>query len=343
MIESFGGGTAREYRREFCTLFDSNYLVKAVAMYRSLARHCPSFRLTAFCFDSEAERLLSALALPNLETVSLEELESFDRELLSVKHDRTPMEYCWTATPALPLFMFDRRPEIDEVTYIDADLMFFEDPEPLFEEMGDASVMITPHRYAREYEDSEPLSGTYNVSFLTFRRDEPGLECLQWWHDRCIEWCYFRYEDGKLGDQTYLNEWPERFQGIHVLQHKGGGLAPWNLTQYEIGETDRGLTVDGEPLVFYHYHRFSMSPKGRHQLAPAKYHLSRRNRRLIYAPYVIELAAAMEQIRSVEPRFRAGFSEPPSWRERLADLKTATSARALTGRVSLARRFARSG
>ena len=29
--------------------------------------------------------------------------------------------------------------------------MFFSDPEPLFDEMGDASVLITPHRYAPEY------------------------------------------------------------------------------------------------------------------------------------------------------------------------------------------------
>ena len=337
MIESFGG-KRREYRREFCTLFDGNYLVKAVAMYRSLARCCPSFRLTAFCFDERAKQVLDNLGLPNLDTVSLPELEAFDPDLLGVKHDRTPVEYCWTATPVLPIFMLENRPEISEVTYIDADLMFFADPGVLVEEMGSASVLITPHRYATEYRDSESLAGTYNVSFLTFRRDSRALECLQWWHDRCIEWCYFRYEDGKIGDQGYLNEWPKRFQGVHVLRHKGGGLAPWNISGYKVRGFPDGVRVDGEPLVFFHYHRFGMSPRGDHQLAPPKYYLSRRNRRLIYEPYIAELGAGLKDIRRVEPGFEAGFAEPRSLGARLNDMRISAQAMAVTKRRVIAQR-----
>ena len=118
-------------------------------MYRSLVRHCPDFRLTRVLLRRRgASASLDALALPHVSTVSLAELEAFDAELLSTKADRTPVEYCWTATPALPLYMFATRPELDEVTYLDADLMFFSDPEPLFDEMGDASVLITPHRFS---------------------------------------------------------------------------------------------------------------------------------------------------------------------------------------------------
>ena len=45
-------------RHEFCTLFDSDYLLKALAMYRSLERHCAAFHLTAFCFDELAMETL---------------------------------------------------------------------------------------------------------------------------------------------------------------------------------------------------------------------------------------------------------------------------------------------
>jgi hypothetical protein len=76
---------------------------------------------------------------------------------------------------------------------------------------------------------------------------------LQWWHDRCIEWCYDRVEDGRFGDQGYLNDWPTRFAGVHVLEHKGAGLAPWNWMQYQIVIGPNGITVDGVPLLFYHY------------------------------------------------------------------------------------------
>jgi hypothetical protein len=328
--------------REFCTLFDSNYVSKALAMYRSLERHCPDFRLTAFCFDPDAERLLGELDLPRLSTVSLAELEAFDAELLSVKDDRTQVEYCWTSTPALPLYQFAARPELDEVTYLDADLMFFSDPEPLFAEMGDASVLITPHRYAPQYRHLE-VAGIYNVQFVTFRRTPDGLECLQWWHDRCIEWCYFRFEDGKIGDQKYLDDWPERFNGIHVLEHKGGGVAPWNIRAYEIEDLGGGrVGVDGEELVFFHYHGVKQLSDGRYDWRPPSYRVSRADARLVYVPYMRALDASLAELRAIEPEFNAGLAPPATLRTRIARRRVGLSQFAERRLPRLARRLRRS-
>jgi hypothetical protein len=307
-------------RREFCTLFDSNYLIKAVAMYRSLERTCPSFHLTAFCFDELAEQMLPELGLEHLSVVPLRELEAHDAALLSVKEDRTPVEYCWTSTPALSLFMLERRPELEEITYLDADMLFFSDPEALFEEMGDDSVLITPHRFSPEYAD-HAKNGIYNVQFMTFRSDERGLTALRWWHDRCIEWCYYRLEDGKLGDQKYLDDWPERFEGVHVLQHKGGGLAPWNASQYEVAERDGRIFVDDQPLVFFHYHRVQLRSRGRHDWHPPGYHVPRRTRRLVYRPYLAALERSLAEIRDVAPGFSRGLEPRPPLRRRLDDLR----------------------
>ncbi|HEX7300691.1 MAG TPA: hypothetical protein VF257_16955 [Solirubrobacteraceae bacterium] len=316
--------------REFCTLFDSNYLVKAVAMYRSLLRHRPDARLTAFCFDDEAKAILDELALPQLSTVSLAELETSDPALLSTKGDRSAVEYCWTATPALPRFLFATRPELREATYLDADLLFFADPEPLFAEMGDASVLITPHRFSPEYAH-QAQNGIFNVQFLVFRRDGRGEHVLQWWHDRCIEWCYYRLEDGKLGDQKYLDDWPERFEGVHVLRHKGGGLAPWNISQYDLRPIggDR-VMVDEDELVFYHYHRTQLRRRGAHAWQPPGYEITKRDRELVYDPYLIALDAAAAEIRRVRPGFDAGFTSPPPLRQRVRDARATLGARAVT-------------
>jgi hypothetical protein len=301
--------------REFCTLFDSNYLFKAVALHRSLLERCPSFHLTAFCFDEQAKDVIDRLELPSLSTVGLGQLEEFDPELLSVKPDRTPVEYCWTATPSLPLYIFANRPGTNEITYLDADLMFFADPEPLFEEMGNASVLITPHRYAQEYAHAA-VNGIYNVQFLTFRRDNRGMEALQWWHDRCIEWCYYRLEDGKLGDQKYLDDWPERFAGVHVLAHKGGGLAPWNITQYDVRRDVEGVRVDEDPLIFFHYHRLKLVEGGRYDWRPPGYFISDANRRLVYDPYLTALSEAVRDVQRVAPGFEKGIEPGPSLRDR---------------------------
>jgi hypothetical protein len=324
--------------RELCTLFDSNYLVKALAMHRSLMDSGADFHLTAFCFDDRAYELLERLDLDRVSAVALAELEAFDRELAGVKDDRTPTEYCWTATPALPRYVLGTRPEVDEVTYLDADLLFFADPEPLFAEMGDASVLITPHRYAPEYAHLIE-NGVYNVQFMVFRRDPRGTEALEWWHDRCIEWCYYRLEDGKLGDQKYLDDWPERFAGVHVLEHKGGGLAPWNATQYDVRRSGDRVLVDEDPLIFFHYHRVGVREKGRHEWRPPGFAVTPAVRRLVYGPYMAALDDALGRIRAVDPGFRAGVEAPTPRRQvaRTRAVEVASRVRsALPGRRSQA-------
>ena len=313
-------------RREFCTLFDSGYLFKAVALYGSLERHCTAFHLTALCFDAEAERVLHSLALPHLTVLPLPELEEAEPSLLTAKADRNRFEYCCTTTPALQSHLLDTRPELAEITYLDADLFFFSDPEPLFSEMGDASVLITPHRfpaYLRHYE----ANGIYNVQFMTFRRTEAGLTALRWWRDRCIEWCYLRLEDGKFGDQKYLDDWPDRFEGVHVLRHRGGGLAPWSRDLVELREEDGRVTVAGEPLVFFHFHRVRMRDDGAYDWRAPGYLDVSRAFELVYRPYLAALDEAKRRVWAVDPSFRSGLVPAMSPRERISAARANLGAR----------------
>jgi hypothetical protein len=322
--------------REYCTLFDSNYLAKALAMYRSMERHAQPFHLTAFTFDERAEDLLARLSLPHLSVVPLRELERHDPGLVAVKGDRSPVEYCWTATPCLPLYLLETRPELQEITYIDADLLFYSSPEPLFDEMGDASVLITPHRYAPEYA-SHIASGIYNVQFLTFRRTSDGMEALRWWRERCLEWCYYRLEDGKLGDQKYLDDWPQRFAGVHELAHVGGGMAPWNALQYRVERKADRILVDGVPLVFFHFHRVRLRRSGRHAYHPPGYHVPRQVIRLVYKPYLSALEAARAELERVSPGFDAGLEDEPPLAERIAAARVRLGESALRRFPMLAR------
>ena len=328
----------------FCTLFDRNYVSRGLVLHRSLARVCDSFRLWAFCMDEESEHVLRRLKPPQLEIVSLAELEDRDPELLSTKRDRTQVEYCWTATPSICLRTFELDSDATAVTYLDADLMFFSSPQALFDELGDDATLIVPHRYAPEHRHKEPTSGTYNVEWLTFRRDADGLAALQWWHDRCIEWCYFRWEDGKLGDQKYLEQFPILFRRVHALEHPGGGLAPWNVTAHELTEGHDGAPhVDGLPLVFYHYHSLRLygpgptttvaKRAGRARSGPlawtTNYPVSEDERRLVWNPYLAELSAAAAA---------AGDPTPPPYP---ASELAATARRVARRKLEAARRAAR--
>lgn len=342
---------------EFCTLFDAAYLPRALVLYRSLTEVCPSFLLRAVCMDDESKVILDRLALPHLQVLSLAELEAHDPALAAVKADRQPVEYYWTATPALVLFCLDREPDLDSITYVDADLVFFADPGSILDTVRDASIVLTPHQYSREYEYLEEESGTYNVQFLTFRRDEQGLEALRWWRERCLEWCYARVEDGKMGDQKYLDDWPERFGGVRVLKGVEAGLAPWNAERFQIEERDGTLFADRVPAIFYHFHSLRLYRgitllrrvglfhgyqllRASIPLVWTSYPLSPEQRELIWEPYLRRLATEVVTIRGVRTGFEAGFLRVRPVRALL--LAARFRAAAASGRVRRAGRLSQS-
>ncbi|KAA8484623.1 hypothetical protein BDE36_4848 [Arcticibacter tournemirensis] len=294
----------------YCTLFNSAYLSRGLAMYNSLERYSNNFHLYIFAFDDDCYNCLKELRLIHATIISLNEFE--DEELLSVKPGRTAGEYCWTCTSSTIWYCINTF-SLDHCTYLDADLFFFSDPKVLTDEMGESSVLITEHRYSPEH-DQSALSGIYCVQFITFKNTEEGMKVLDWWRKACLEWCYKRFEDGKFGDQKYLDDWTTRFEGVHVLQHQGGGVAPWNNLQYEFAGKGTGVTVStavsgGESdLIFYHCHDFRYCLNNTLRLTAEQYALKKEVISLVYKPYAKGLAEAEKQIRAVNGTLT--FHEP---------------------------------
>lgn len=302
----------------FCTLFDSNYLTRALAMYHSLDDTGDDFVLYAVCFDDLAYQILLKLNLPKLVLIPLAEFES--PELRAVKGQRTAGEYCWTCTPHVIRYALDTY-HLPAVTYLDADLFFYEKPSLLLNEFekSKGSVLITSHRYTPQYDQSE-TSGIYCVQFMTFKADHRGLTVLQWWQERCIEWCYNRFEDGKFGDQKYLDDWLDRFEGVHALSHLGGGVAPWNIQQYRLSERGGKLYVNDFPLVFYHFHGYKQYSDNLHDLGG--YQLSNTVVNLVYRPYLRSLALQELGVKSIWPDFDRGRAmRVRSWKTPLRNIR----------------------
>src|SRR4051812_17472579 len=108
--------------RYYCTLFDSFYLPRGVAMIESLAQRDHDFHLYVFAFDDSSLQILKNLKLAHVTVISLAEFET--PELLQVKPTRSKVEYCWTCTPAVILHCLEHY-KLPECTYLDADLLFF--------------------------------------------------------------------------------------------------------------------------------------------------------------------------------------------------------------------------
>jgi hypothetical protein len=247
--------------------------------------------------DRECYDTLVQLKLPSVHLIALEDFEAGDEKLLRAKENRSLIEYYFTCTPSLPLFILDRYPEVDQITYLDADLFFFDSPIPLYDEIGANSIAIIEHRFHLSFRNSEK-HGIYNVGWLSFKRNEHALACLQWWREQCIEWCYDRVEDGRFADQKYLDTWPDRFPGVVVLRHKGANLAPWNVANYQIRE-DRGrVWVDEQPLIFFHFHGLKKVNAWlyHHNLAYYEVKISSSLLRSIYAPYIANLVNVSQEL-----------------------------------------------
>lgn len=279
--------------RVFCTYFDSRFLPRGLALHASLMRHCPNLRLWIMCLDEDCHRTLSGLNLDGVKLLRLYELERFDPGLLEVKKSRSPLEYALTCTPILPLYVLETAPEVETVVYLDADLYFFSDPEPLFAELGAASIGITPHRYQAPFKDWVGHTGVYNDGWVSFRRGAEALTCLRRWREQCLEWCFNRVEKERFAaEQQYLDDWTKLYPGVRELGHPGANLGPWNLGGVQVSlEGDRVL-VDGRPLVFFHFSGIKMVASWLYDLNLADFRVrpNRAARDHIFAPYLRELA-----------------------------------------------------
>ncbi len=301
----------------FCTLFDSNYLAKGLAMYLSLKEQCDNFHLYIFPFDDLSHNILKKLELQNVTIISLAEFE--DKDLLRVKKERTKAEYCWTSSSSTILYCINNF-KLDNCTYIDADLYFYSSPKPIFDEINDKSVLITSHRYTPKYDRSKRF-GKYCVQFVYFKNDEFGLKALNWWRNACIEWCYNRVEDEKFGDQKYLDDWTTRFENTLELKHLGGGVAPWNVQQYKFKKTENAIigteiiSNNNFDLIFYHFHYLRFLKNERIDFG--SYKLTGNQIDLIYRPYLKALKNAelmISKIHKVE--YPQGIAaEIPCWKK----------------------------
>ena len=267
---------------KFCTIFDSGYYTKGLALYYSLEKVC-DFQLYIFTPDEKCYNLLAEKKLSRATLIRLSEIE--DDELRKLKSIRDVAEYFWTIKASCINYLFEKY-DLELVSYIDADIYFYSSPALIFDEMGKNSVLITPHNFSPKYQH-EIKNGIYNAGFISFRNDNNGLSALNWWNKKCREWCYKKKENGKFGDQMYLNEL-SKSPGVHSLLHKGT-LANWNVQQFQFENSDgkvTGFTNNGErfDLIFFHFHYLKFL-KSREVELGRKY-ISHELFTIFYKPYI---------------------------------------------------------
>lgn len=105
--------------------------------------------------------------------------------------------------------------------------------------------MVTEHGYDTEY-NQESLSGRFCVQFMTFKRG--GMDILDDWDKCCREWCFDRFENGKFGDQRYLDGWSHKFPNrVHIYSSNYHFQAPWSNQNFKC-----------EDSIIWHFHSLKL-------------------------------------------------------------------------------------
>jgi hypothetical protein len=134
------------------------------------------------------------------------------------------------------------------------------------------------------------------------RNDPDGIAVIDWWRNKCIDWCYDYVDGERFADQGYLDSFPRQFSRVKVIENIGANLAPWNVGNYRVDFLGGKVLIDAvQPLVFFHFQGLRKGLRwfifNSHRLYHAPF--SRDVRNHIYKPYVDELLAIEKTVNPV--------------------------------------------
>lgn len=263
----------------FCTLYDSNYISKGIALYLSIVNHTNDFTMYVMAMDRKCEEKLKELRFPNIIVECLD--DNMNYELVEAKRNRSRAEFCWTCGPYIT-YHFLTKYTLDSISYLDSDLMFFTSPKVIFEEFEkkNASIGLSPHFVPYN------ATGKYCVQYCYFKNDKDGLSALTWWKNECLKWCYSQIEDGKYGDQMYLDQMPKLFKNVCDIEHRGTGIAYWNEFAYKFRKDSVIYHGVIYPFVFFHYSGFNIKLENHEVVVRECYPVKGELRGYLIKPYV---------------------------------------------------------
>lgn len=288
----------------YCSTFSKGYAYRGLLLYNSLLSCDKDFHFYMISLDDKVNKLYKQMNLKNATIIQMSAVEREDNQLLAVKRTRNEQEYAWTSKASVMLYILNHFPATDHIIWLDGDTFFFSNPEPIFEEWGQYSIMLTEGRWTKD-DDKHKVDkyGKYNTGFMGFRRDENAVQCLNWFRSRLIEWCYVKHENNLWSDQVYVNDWRERFNNVGVIKNMGVNVTPPMIMGSEVSNDGKFVYVDGDKLVFFHYSQFHYFDGNEFDLCGFVRYFSDDVLKWIYLPYIHACNDIMEQIRKVDQDF----------------------------------------
>lgn len=239
------------------TIVAPNYLAHGLSLQESFLRHNPgcSFHV---CVVARPEDL------PEEDRAGLIFVSSIqDTRVPGMLEKYKVFEMVCALKPFFAHHLFHIFPEADHLVYFDSDILVFN----RLASPPKAAITLTPHRM--EHTGFLPESnvhsdfslqrfGIFNAGYFEVTRSPEGLRFLEWWMQLLEDQCFFDPDKHQACDQLWLNCVPVFFEDLHINRHPGYNMAYWNLIERKLEAQPGGWTVNGEPLVFFHFSHYQI-------------------------------------------------------------------------------------
>lgn len=263
------------FRKAACTTVTSGYWEQAMAVRRSFLRHHPEAAFYILVVDGPAPGLEVP---PGVEVVWGRDLPVEGFLAYAMRYDA--MELITSLKAPFLRFLLGT---YERVIHLDADVLVFDGLEDLFERLGTASVVLTPHIVSPLPDSNKPgevdllAAADHNSGFIGFNNSGRSLEALWWLEQRCREACYDEPSSGLCTDQKWYNLLPALFEGVFIERSPRFNVAYWNLHERHLVFREGHWWVNGsERLGFFHFS--GCSPLRPNQLTkfPSRFNLENR-------------------------------------------------------------------
>jgi hypothetical protein len=235
------------------TVCTFNHIARAFSLADSVQEYCPHTRFLIGIIGNIDKEIKSKYDIVRAGEMGIPFLDEMYRKY-------SPLELNSALKPYFANFIFQQFDTIDQLVFLDSDILLFSDLHPVYQQLEQNSIVLTPHSLSTvsegtDFDDRVFLrSGIYNAGFFGLKRDQYAFTFLTWWMAKLRDQCFFDSKRGMFAEQLWLNLVPLYFERVSVLRHPGCNVSYWNLHEREISVTDGRYYVNGSfELIFYHY------------------------------------------------------------------------------------------
>jgi hypothetical protein len=239
------------------TITSADFLAQTRVLAESLRQQDPDAVLHAL-FIGPPDASLPETEEPNLRLHPLDGLRLPSPNRLAVQFSRLELA-CALKAPFLRHLLDTHNPEA--VLYLDSDIRLYHPPTLIREKLARHDIVLTPHfvspddSLGSEFDAKLLPYGAYNLGFLGLRNGSSVRQFLDWWQERVLRHGSEDHRARPFTDQVWINLVPGLFPSVHIERHPGLNVAHWNLPGRKLLRSGDGYTVNGEPLIFFHFSR----------------------------------------------------------------------------------------